>query len=89
MSDPKVQINAFLKELQKTLVEMSKCINDVIPMLESIHADMNASIASPSNVDAPRDDVDQTSDHRVEDTYANFEDFCQKTSEDAAKFAGV
>lgn len=85
MADPEELISELVKELDKCFGEMRACVDHLKLLVASMRPTTHACIDSSSDVDAFRDDADPTS-HQDDD--ANFEDFCQKTSDDAANFLG-
>ena len=83
MAEPLLLIDELLKKLHQYLSEMRECVDDLKLLIASMQTTRHVCSESASDVDAFRGDADPTC---YQDHYANFEDFCQKTSDDAANF---
>lgn len=86
MAEPLLLIDELLKKLHQYLSEMRECVDDLKLLIASMQTTRHVCSESASDVDAFRGDADPTCHHDDQDHDANFEDFCQKTSDDAANF---
>lgn len=86
MAELQVLIDELLKKLHQYLSEMRECVDDLKLLIAAMRPTTHACIDSSSDVGSFRDDADPICYQDDQDHDANFEDFCQKTSDDAANF---